>query len=120
MQTSEGEQLVQAALLCCASDIPASTKLGGFMGHAALKGCSHCLKSFKTYSFGQKNDYSGFGRSEWPKRTVEEHRKIGLAWKHAPTASKQHEIEQKYGVRFTELLRIPYFNTVQYNRSLSI
>ena len=84
------------------------------MGHAALKGCSRCLKSFPTESLGQKPDYSGFNRSGWPKRTTEDHKRIGISWKHAPTASKRHEIEQNHGVRFTDLLRIPYFDTVRF------
>ena len=38
MITSDGVQTVHAALLCTASDIPAMRKLGGFVGHGALKG----------------------------------------------------------------------------------
>ena len=46
MKTCEGTKLVRAALLCNSSDIPATRKVGGFVGHATLKGCSRCLKSF--------------------------------------------------------------------------
>ena len=67
--TTEGKQLVQVALLCNSSDIPATRKVGGFVGHGALKGCSRCLKSFETTSFTEKADYSGFVPSSWPKRT---------------------------------------------------
>ena len=114
METTEGEHLVRALLLCSASDIPASRKLGGFLGHAAAKGCSRCLKEFPTENFGDKKDYSGFDRSEWPKRTVEEHRDVGMSWKHCNTLAKRQNLEQKYGVRFTELLRLPYFDTVRF------
>lgn len=37
-----------------------------------------------------------------------------MDWKHANTLSKHHDIERQYGVRFTELLRLPYFNTVRF------
>ena len=114
MQTPEGQQVVKAVLLCAPSDVPASRKMGGFLGHSALKGCSRCLKSFPTEKFGEKNDYSGFNHSIWPKRLVELHRKFGMDWKHANTLSKRHDIERQYGVRFTELLRLPYFNTVRF------
>lgn len=114
MKTPEGQQLVRALLLCSASDIPASRKLGGFLGHAASKGCSRCLKSFPTENFGQKPDYSGFDRSTWPERTVQEHRSVGMSWKHSNTLANRHNLEQKYGVRFSELLRLPYFDTVRY------
>lgn len=112
MQTPEGEKDIKAVLLCVACDIPASRKVGGFLGHGALKGCSRCLKSFPTEKFGEKSDYSGFDRSSWDPRSLEKHRQQGMAWKHAITLSQRKEIERKEGVRFTELLRLPYFNTI--------
>ena len=69
MDTTEGKQVVCAALLCNSSDIPATRKVAGFMGHAALKGCSRCLKSFPTTAFGDKADYGGFDIACWPERT---------------------------------------------------
>ena len=45
MVTTEGTQIVQAALLCNSSDVPATRKVGRFIRHGALKGCSRCLKS---------------------------------------------------------------------------
>ena len=48
------------------------------------------------------------------RRTIDEHRKFGMSWKHATTLSKRREIEKKYGIRFTELLRLPYFDTVRF------
>ena len=49
--------VVRAALLCLSSDIPASRKVCGFVGHNATKACSKCLLSFPTASFGEKADY---------------------------------------------------------------
>lgn len=113
IETCHGMQQVKAILICVACDIPAARKLGGFLGHASEKGCSRCLKSFPTEKFGEKKDYSGFDRSKWPQRSVEDHRKHGIAWKHACTLSKRKEIGTKFGVRYTELLRLPYFDTVR-------
>lgn len=56
MTTPDGVKTIRAALLCTASDIPATRKLCGFVGHGALKGCSRCLKSFPTTEFGTKPD----------------------------------------------------------------
>lgn len=42
MLTSEGAQIICAAGLCNSSDIPATRKVGGFVGHGARKGCSRC------------------------------------------------------------------------------
>ena len=61
IKTSEGKNTLLAAVICNSSDIPASRKVGGFVGHGANKGCSRCLKSFSSPSrtFGDKADYSG-------------------------------------------------------------
>ena len=114
METSEGIQKVRAALVCVSCDIPASRKLVGFVGHSALKACSKCLKSFPTTSFGMKPDYSGFRRELWPKRELKDHREQGMKWKHAKSLAERIEIERKYGIRFSELLRLSYFDTVRF------
>ena len=95
------------AALCTASDIPATRKLGGFVGHGSVEGCSRCLKCFSTSHFGQHPDYSGFDSSSWPKRVQ------GKNWKLATTLKKREDIEQCYGFRYTELLRLPYFDSVR-------
>ena len=64
-------QLVRAALLCVACDIPAARKVGGFLGHSANYGCSKCMKLFPG-SVGNK-DYSGFIRTSWNPRTNSRH-----------------------------------------------
>ena len=115
IETSEGKQILRAALICNSSDVPACRKVGGFVGHAALKACSRCLKSFPTGSFGEKADYSGFNISTWPERSIQQHRTKAMAWKHARTQVERTKIECEDGVRFTELLRLPYFNTIRYS-----
>ena len=85
----------------------------GFLGHAASKGCSRCLKSFPTDGFGQKTDFSGFDRDMWPQRTVEEHRHRHNYEDVITTLASRHALEREHGVRFSELLRIPYFDTVR-------
>ena len=89
MTTPDGVKTIHAALLCTASDIPATRKLGEFVGHGSLKGCSGCLKPFTTAEFGIKPDYSGFQRSMWPKRDLEDHRMQRMSWKHANTLKKR-------------------------------
>ena len=114
METPEGTRLVRACLLCVSCDIPASRKLVGFVGHSALKACSKCLKSFPTLFGGAKQDFSGFNRELWVNRELQDHRQQGMKWKHAKTLAEKTAIERNHGVRFTELLRIPYFNTIRF------
>ena len=65
MITTEGQQIVHAVLLCNSSDVPATRKVGGFVGHGALKGCSRCLRNFETTRFSEKPNYSGFNPEAW-------------------------------------------------------
>ena len=80
--------LVRCALLCVACDIPASRKVCGFLGHSATLGCSKCMKRFPG-QFGQK-DYSGFDRSQWNKRSLEEHKKNVFAIRQSKTKTERN------------------------------
>ena len=94
MTNAVGAQvLVRAALMCVSCDILASRKVSGFLGHCAYHGCSRCLKAFPTESFGEKADYTGSDRANWPIRSIQSHRQHALAHKHAKTKSKRQEIE---------------------------
>ncbi|XP_070548680.1 uncharacterized protein [Ptychodera flava] len=53
-------KIYRALLMCIASDIPATRKCGGFVGHGAFRGCSKCLQTFSREAFGEKADYSDF------------------------------------------------------------
>ena len=37
-----------------------------------------------------------------------------MNWKHANTLKKRQDIEHEYGVRFTEWLRLPYFDSIRF------
>ena len=77
-----GKILCRAALMCVAADSPASRKVGGFLGHQALHGCTKCLKEFKRQGFNDRPNYGGFQTQLWKKRTNEDHRRLltGLDW----------------------------------------
>ena len=114
MNCGKDNRLVKAALICVSCDTPAARKTGGFVGHSSLKGCFKCLKSFVTSQFGDKPDYGGFDRSSWPIRTNEKHKAAALKFKHAKTYAEQCKIEREEGVRFGELVRLPYFDSVNF------
>ena len=102
---------VRAALICCASDIPAARKLCGFVGHSANLGCSHCNKFFPG-GFGEKRDYSGFDRSTWPKRTDSTHRRNARKIERCKTKTERKKMEAKLGSRYTSLLELPYYGSI--------
>ena len=108
-----GQSVVRAALICVTSDIPATRKVCGFAGHSASMGCSKCLKRFP--SLPNKLDYSGYNRTHWNPRTIEDHRFQSTEFLAANTKTKQTEIIKKYGVRYSILLLLPYFNIVRFH-----
>lgn len=102
--------VVRAALLCVACDIPAARKVCGFVGHNGLHGCSKCLCEFPTTTFGEKPDYSNYNRSTWKVRNPIEHKEQAAHHKNCNTKSEQKHIEKKYGLRYSSLLALPYFD----------
>lgn len=105
--------LVRGALLCCSCDIPASRKVCGFIGHGGFRGCSRCLLSFPTESFGDKHDCSNFDRSQWKPRTLKDHRDCANKYRLCSTRQAQKKIERESGIRYTVLLELPYFDPIR-------
>ena len=64
-----------AMVMCVAVDIPASQKIGGFLGHQAERRCTKCLTSFLRAHFSEKPNYGGYIRKSWQERTNKDHRK---------------------------------------------
>ena len=116
MQTSStplSTRLMRAALVYISSDLPATRKLCGFYGVSAMHGCSKCLKVFP--SINLQTDYSGFDRARWPPRNHSDHLEQAYRSKAATTRSVQNQIGRQYGVRYSELLKLPYFDVVRYH-----
>lgn len=107
---------VRLALTCIACDIPASRKVCGFLGHAATLGCNKCLKKFKrvTIPGGQRTDFSGYDFQNWEPRNFELHKDHCKQMLESTTISDLHRKESIYGVRYSVLLALPYFNPIQY------
>lgn len=103
--------LARLAVMCTACDIPAVRKICGFAGHSAIMGCSKCTSKFVHQEWGM--DYSGFEREEWMTRTLEAHTQHAIEYLAAKTASQQDEVLRRYGVRYSLLLELPYFNIVR-------
>ncbi len=108
-----GVRSVRVALACISSDIPATRKICGFYGFKARHGCSKCMKAFPTSGFSEATDYGGFDREMWPLRDMKTHYENALLAKNAVTKTARTAIESKVGLRYSELLRLPYFNIVR-------
>ena len=62
-----------------------------------------------------KSDYSGYDRDTWPVRTCSCHIQQVAEFNEARTDTQQQEIKRKYGVGYSELLRLPYFDVVEFH-----
>ena len=110
-----GPRFCRLALLCVTCDIPASRKLCGFLSFSAKMGCNKCKKEFPRSSFGEKQDFSGFNRDSWTLRSNAEHREQAWAVKNSASSKKDREgKESKYGVRFSSLIHLPYFDFISF------
>lgn len=106
--------LNRGALICASADIPALRKLSGFKGHSGHRGCSKCFKFFPS-SFTEKTDYSGFDRENWPVRDNVSHRLHAEKVRAAQTKTKFEKLAKEYGVYYSSLLKLEYFDVIRYS-----
>ena len=111
MQSGIQEKMVKCALLCISCDLPAVRKTCGFLSHSAALGCSKCMKKFPG-TVGSMN-YSGFNRSEWPKRNNETHRANVKTIQDCRTKTTREKKESELGCRYSLLVDLPYFDVVR-------
>ena len=71
------------------------------------------MKEFVTTSFSESTDYSGFEREQWPPRNLKIHHQKAIEAKNARSNAARTEIEREVGVRYSELLRLPYLDIVR-------
>ncbi|KAH7905295.1 hypothetical protein BJ138DRAFT_973937, partial [Hygrophoropsis aurantiaca] len=97
---------VLAALIPVVCDIMGARQVGGFTGHMAKLFCSFCyLRSDQIENFDMK---------KWPLRTAEKHRADAADWLAAKTIEERTRLLKQNGARHSELLRLPYWNPVQF------
>ena len=111
--TPSGRQFIKCALIGLSSDIPATRKAAGFVGHTASKACSRCLKHFP--KVGETIDCPGFDRDSWPKRTHKEHCEQAYKMMEGKTKEARKAIEKRFGVRYSVLCELPYYDSVRFS-----
>ena len=101
------------AILLASADLPAVRKLCGFKGHSAHRGCSKCFRYFLR-NFSEKSGYSGFDRELWPPHQNESHRLHAEIVRKASTQKRHDELSREYGVYYSCLLKLEYFDAVRF------
>lgn len=100
-------RLVRAAIIPLVCDLPALRKTAGFAHYASNHFCSFCRL--------RKTDISNAERSTWPKgRSWGEHYAIAKKWRDAPTQRKRDQLFDDHGLRWSELLRLEYWDPTKY------
>ena len=100
--------VIKAALMYVSCDIPATRQI---VGHGAIRGCSHCLKSFTCSPFGEKVNYGGFKMEEWEGRN---HYWFSLKHRDAETLEQRKDIERNFGIRYSPLIHLPYYDPIRF------
>ena len=110
--TPVGQQFIKCVIVCLSSDIPATRKAAGFIGHNALRACSRCLKRFPRVN--DRTDCSGFDRESWIPRTHSTHCEQAYKGLTAQTKVERMRIEQEYGARYSVLFELPYYDAIRF------
>jgi hypothetical protein len=93
---------IRCAVIPLVCDMPAARQMAGYASYSSHHFCSMCLLRLENID---DLDYS-----HWGKRTCEEHRKLANEWQHAPSETARQDIFNEHGLRYSELLRLPYWD----------
>ncbi|KZS86393.1 hypothetical protein SISNIDRAFT_420968 [Sistotremastrum niveocremeum HHB9708] len=93
--------LVKAALVPLVCDLPAARRVAGFAGASATRFCAYCALP--------KAQINELDMTQWPPRDPTTHHKHAQAWLDAPNPTRQKALVKEHGIRFSELLRLPYW-----------
>ena len=103
---------VRAALILVSCDIPAARKLCGHV--SALVACHRCEK--KANYANKQHNFGGIADiDEWfIMKDSTKHRQNALDWRRCNSNSDRHRFIKQTGVRWSELLRLPYFDPIRF------
>lgn len=99
-------RLMRCAVIPLVCDLGAGRKTAGHSSASATYFCSFCQL--------KKKDINSLDPTKWPRRTCEQHRSLAYQWRDATTVPEQEKHFKEYGVRYSELLRLPYWKPTQH------
>ncbi|KAJ3710726.1 hypothetical protein C8R42DRAFT_596772, partial [Lentinula raphanica] len=97
---------VYAALAPAVCDTEGAHSLSGFASHSHKYFCIRCVLPIQ--------DIHNLDPDTWPKRNLETHKIQAGLWRDAPSQTARRKIYDDYGMRWSELLRLPYWNPITY------
>ncbi|KAJ3531570.1 hypothetical protein NM688_g7556 [Phlebia brevispora] len=97
-------RLIRCALGPVVADLPAARKVSGFTSFSHTFFCSCC--------WTKRDDKENLDVDSWKKRTGDEHKARAREWRDATSKKTRNRIMNTYGVRWSELHRLPYWDPV--------
>ena len=100
-------RLVRCALVPVVCDTPAARQLMAFGSHSSTHFCPYCGLL--------RNDIDNLDMDTWPPGIETRDRFVPLAeqWRDA-SSSERKKLFDQHGVRYTELLRLPYWDPIKF------
>ncbi|KAJ3554676.1 hypothetical protein NM688_g2988 [Phlebia brevispora] len=100
-------RLIKAAIIPLMCDLPALRKVAGFAAFSSKQHfCSFCRLP--------KTEINNLDRPTWHQRSWAEHLDIATQWRDASTSKEREDIFEMHGLRWSELLRLPYWDPTRY------
>ena len=95
----------RSAVAAVVTDLPGARKIGGQASHSAKCFCSQChLK---------KRDINNIDTETWKTKTGQEILEAAVRWRDTQTDRQRKEIFKEVGVRWSELMRLPYWDPIK-------
>ena len=98
--------LVRCAVVPLVCDLPAARQMSGFAHFKSKHFCSLCHQ--------KRDDINNLDYKQWKARTSDEHRQAARGWRDASTQAAREQWYTVYGVRWSELLRLPYWDPTSF------
>lgn len=101
-------RLVRAVIIPLICDLPAMRKTAGFAHFSSTEGgCSYCWLS--------KDELDNFDITSFKRRTWKEHLVYAFEWLRAPSESARNKLFEQHRTRWSELLRLPYWDPIRFS-----
>ena len=97
----------RSALVPVVCDTPASRQV---TGRTAATSATH----FCPFCHLPQSEIKNYDRRTWDLNSDEDHRAHATAWSQAETEEKRNELYKAHGVRYSELLRLPYWSPTRH------
>jgi hypothetical protein len=99
-------RVIHAAIVPVVADLPAARKVHGAAGQTATRYCALCLC--------KRHTEHGFDPTKWPKRTCDKWVQRAQEWKDAVGLHHRNALFDKYGIHWTPLLHLPYWDPSEF------